>query len=111
MTLPYLKVEFDGSSGTNIVTARRKVISSSLSSLFTAEALLHSADFSNPTDLEFYFNRGPYQTTLFGLRFLTSLLNDVTLRASRDECLLFMGIRIRSLPPRKPMDPTDLGST
>ena len=33
------------------------------------------------------------------------------LRASRDEFLLFMGIRIRSLPPRKPTDPTDLEST
>ena len=32
------------------------------------------------------------------------------LRASRDECLLFMGIRISFLPPRKPMDPTDLAS-
>ena len=42
-----LKVEFDGSSATSIVTARRKVISSSLSSMFTAEALLHSADVSN----------------------------------------------------------------
>ena len=47
LTLPCLKVEFDGSSATSIVTARRKVISSSLSSLFAAEALLHSADFSN----------------------------------------------------------------
>ena len=42
-----LKVEFDGSSATSIVTARRKVISSSLSSMFTAGALLHSADVSN----------------------------------------------------------------
>ena len=33
------------------------------------------------------------------------------LRASRDERLLFMGIRIRSLPPRKPIDSTDFGST
>ena len=49
---------------------------------------------------------------LFGLRFQTSVLNDAArLRASRDGYLLFMGIRIRSLPPRKPMDPTDLGST
>ena len=47
LTLPCLKVEFDGSSATSIVTARRKIISSSLSLLFTAEALLHSADFSN----------------------------------------------------------------
>ena len=46
LTLPCLKVEFDGSSATSIVTARRKVISSSLSLLFTAETLLHSADFS-----------------------------------------------------------------
>ena len=47
LTLPYLKVAFDGSSATSIVTARRKVISSSLSSLFISEALLQSADFSN----------------------------------------------------------------
>ena len=47
LTVPCLKVEFDGSSATSIVTARRKIISSSLSLLFTAEALLHSADFSN----------------------------------------------------------------
>ena len=47
LTLPCLKVEFDGSSATSIVTALRKVISSSLSSLFTTEALLYSADFSN----------------------------------------------------------------
>ena len=33
------------------------------------------------------------------------------LRASRDDILLFMDIRIRSLPPRKPTDPTDLEST
>ena len=37
----------NSSSATSIVTARRKVISTSLSSLFTAEALLHSADFFN----------------------------------------------------------------
>ena len=47
LTVPCLKVEFDGSSAKSIVTARRKVISFSLSSLFTAEALLHSAHFSN----------------------------------------------------------------
>ena len=47
LTPPCLKVEFDGSSATSIVTACRKVISTSLSSLFTAEALLHSADFFN----------------------------------------------------------------
>ena len=47
LTLPCLKVEFDGSSATSTVTARRKVISTSLSSLYTAEALVHSADFSN----------------------------------------------------------------
>ena len=33
------------------------------------------------------------------------------LRVLNDEWLLFMSIRIRSLPPRKPMDPTDLEST
>ena len=47
LTLPCLKVEFDGSSATSIVTARRKVISSSLSSLFTEEALLYSTEFFN----------------------------------------------------------------
>ena len=35
----------------------------------------------------------------------------VPLRTSRDEQLLLMHILIRSLFPRKPMDPTDLGST
>ena len=33
------------------------------------------------------------------------------LRVLNDEWLLFLGIQIRSLPPRKPMDPTDLEST
>ena len=47
LTLPCLEVEFDGSSATSTVTARRKVISTSLQSLYTAEALLHSADYCN----------------------------------------------------------------
>ena len=104
-----LKVEFDGSSATSIVTARRKVISSSLSSMFTAEALLHSADVSNRQSFISIED-------LIRPRFSDSDFEPVysmmwCLTASRDECLLFMGIRIRSLPPRKPMDPTDLGST
>ena len=32
------------------------------------------------------------------------------LNASNDECVLEIGIRIRSLPPRKPRDPGDFGS-
>ena len=41
------------------------------------------------------------------------VLNDVALKSfkGRMGIIIIMGIRIRSLPPRKPMDPTDLGST
>ena len=59
-----------------------------------------------------FFKSFAKQTDTFGLSFQTSVLNDVPsswcrLRTSRDECLLcFMGIRIRSLPPRKPMGST-----
>ena len=104
LTLPCLKVEFDGSSATSTVTARRKVISTSLSSLYTAEALVHSADFSNQQSFISVKD-------LIRPRFSDSDFKPVysmmwRLRASREECLLFMGIRIRSLPLRKPMDPT-----
>ena len=81
MTLPCLKVEFDGSSATSIVTARRKVISSSLSSLLTAEALLHSADFSITDRSRVLFQSRTLLDHAFGLRFQTSLLNDVTLKS------------------------------
>ena len=109
MTLPCLKVEFDGSSATSIVTARRKVISSSLSSLVTAEALLHSANFSN--EQSFNSIEDLIKPCFSDSDFKPVYSMKWRLRASRDECLLFMGIQIHSLPPRKPKEPTDLGST
>ena len=108
MTLPCLKVEFDGSSATSIVTARRKVIST----LFTAEALLHSADFSNRQS---FISIEDLMRPRFSDSDFKSVyvLNDVALKSfkGRMGIIIIMGIRIRSLPPRKPMDPTDLGST
>ena len=108
-SLSQIKVGFDGSSATSTVTARRKVISTSLSSLYTAEALLHSADFSNrqsSISVEDLI-RPPFSDSDF--KPVYSMM--WRLRASGEECLLFMGIRIRSLPLRKPLDLTDLGCT
>ena len=54
--------------------------------------MLPSADFSYTV---------LFQSRIVDHAFRISILDDET---SRDECLLFMGIRIRSLPPKNPWE-------